>query len=123
MQRSGGVLATESKKQWATRVNEFLGRERAKAKGKARPLKDPGLANVHDFLAFDHSLKVVYPDGLKTFLASQPSEALQGGQERFFVPIGSCPPAIQAASGDRTRRACIKNRDGEHVTRSFFQLP
>ena len=29
MEHSGGMLATESKKRWATRVNEFLGRERA----------------------------------------------------------------------------------------------
>lgn len=120
-----GQMTEECQQKWRARVRGFLGGGRpaaAKAKGrpKTKPLTDKYIANIHGLRGPENSFQRTFGIGLAHFAPEVPCRALKLGERRFWVSCSKLPASIQATSGDRSRRACIKNEDG---TPSRLEVP
>lgn len=112
-----GQLTDEGQQRWRARVRSFIGGDRgaaakAKARPKAKPLADKYVANIHDLRGLENSFQRTFGIGLSHFVPEVTCKALKVGERRFWVMCSKLPAAIQASSGDRIRRSCIKYEDG-----------
>ena len=79
-------------------------------------LKQARLSNKHVVLATDSFLQAfVGSPGLKHFKAADPCRPLAADAERVFLDVQDLPPALQAVSVGRKRRAAIQSQSSEQV--------
>ena len=97
-------------------MSELWSRRKGIVKNAPKSLKQARLSNKHVVLATDSFLQAfVGSPGLKHFKAADPCRPLAADAERVFLDVQDLPPALQAVSVGRKRRAAIQSQSSKQV--------
>ena len=104
----GQALTAGGQARYESRAVTFLrgAVQQARSAGQA-VLKGPGVSNVHQAQALDHSLVSAFGFGPLAFRAAAPLGPLRRHEKRFWVPAEQLPASLRQTLQGRTRRSCV----------------